>query len=81
MNGKILAITVGLLGVFCAAASAATITWGQCLRQPPDFYGSAESIRIADNVLLYQRNSGGWPKSIDMAAVLNERDKAKARKD
>ena len=31
-----------------------------------------EAIRIADNVLLYQRNTGGWPKNIDMATVLGE---------
>src|SRR5215510_2858244 len=52
------------------------ITWGQCLNQPPAWYGGDEAIRIADNLLLYQRESGGWPKNIDMAAILNEQGKA-----
>jgi PelA/Pel-15E family pectate lyase len=35
----------------------------------------AESLRIADNILLYQRNSGGWPKNVDMAKVLSDDQK------
>jgi PelA/Pel-15E family pectate lyase len=38
-----------------------------------------EVIRVADNLLLYQRNSGGWPKNIDMARVLVESEKDKLR--
>jgi PelA/Pel-15E family pectate lyase len=57
------------------------ISWDCCLNQWPEFYGSNEAIRIADNVLLYQRNTGGWQKGIDMAAVLSEEDKTKLRKD
>jgi PelA/Pel-15E family pectate lyase len=34
-----------------------------------------EAIRIADNVLLYQFPSGGWPKNIDMAEELNASQK------
>lgn len=30
---------------------------------PEEWYGSKESVRVAENVLLYQRNSGGWPKN------------------
>ncbi len=30
---------------------------------------AAEARAIADNVLRYQRENGGWPKDIDMAAV------------
>lgn len=37
------------------------IKWKDCLDQPSEWYGSAEAIRIADNVLLYQTISGGWP--------------------
>jgi PelA/Pel-15E family pectate lyase len=45
--------------------------WNQCLDQPPAWYGSAEAVRVADAVRLYQRNTGGWPKNIDMAAPLD----------
>jgi PelA/Pel-15E family pectate lyase len=30
---------------------------------PDEWYGSEESIAVAANVLLYQRDSGGWPKN------------------
>lgn len=42
-----------------------------------EFYAGDEAIRIADNVLLYQRDTGGWPKSINVTRVLSERDKAR----
>ena len=32
------------------------------------FFKTPEAIRIADNVLLYQQITGGWPKNIYMAA-------------
>ena len=35
-----------------------------------------EARRIADNVVLYQRSSGGWPKNIDMAKPLSDVEKA-----
>ena len=33
-------------------------------------YDETEITKIADNILLYQRNNGGWPKNYDMQAVL-----------
>jgi PelA/Pel-15E family pectate lyase len=33
-------------------------------------------VRIADNLIVFQRDSGGWPKNIDMAAALSERQRA-----
>jgi PelA/Pel-15E family pectate lyase len=58
----------------------APINWDDCLKQKPEWYGGEEAVRIADNVLLYQRESGGWPKNIDMAAVLSEGQKAEIAK-
>jgi hypothetical protein len=40
---------------------------GDSLSQPADWYDSDEAIRIAGNVLLYQRLNGGWPRNVDMA--------------
>src|SRR5215813_13911606 len=57
------------------------IKWDDCLKQKPAWYAGGEAIRIADNVLLYQRESGGWPKNIDMAVVLSERAKAEIAKE
>jgi PelA/Pel-15E family pectate lyase len=33
-------------------------------------YPESEITKIADNILLYQRNNGGWPKNYDMQAIL-----------
>jgi len=82
-------IVTGLLCLFTVAIAAGAqgpknfaevISWSRCLSQRPEFYATDQAIRIADNVLLYQRNAGGWPSNIDMARVLSEQDKAKLRK-
>ena len=43
---------------------------------PDDWYGSEESIRVAGNVLLYQRDIGGWPKNLPIHKPLTEPEKA-----
>jgi len=72
-----LAIVSGALG---KENSATSISWKRCLNQRPEFYTGDQAIRIADNLLLYQRDSGGWQKNIEMASVLSEQDKAELRK-
>lgn len=72
--GSVLTTSV-LLIVFLSTSPAQntkTIHWWACLAQQEQWYGSPEAIRIADNLLLYQFPSGGWPKNIDMAAELDE---------
>jgi pectinesterase len=44
---------------------------------PDDWYGSEESKTIAGNVLLYQRDAGGWPKNTAVHNPLTEVEKAK----
>ena len=36
-------------------------------------YPETEITKIADNILLYQRSNGGWPKNYDMQAILTSR--------
>jgi PelA/Pel-15E family pectate lyase len=55
-----------LVGV-CAQASR--VRWSDILKQQDVWYGSAEAHAVADNVVRYQRASGGWPKDIDMTTV------------
>ena len=50
----------------------AKLTWKEVLRQPADWYGSDDAKRIAENVLSYQNNNGGWPKNIEMARELSD---------
>ena len=82
-------IVTGLLCLVAVAIAAGAqgrknrteaISWSRCLSRRPEFYATGEAIRIADNVLLYQRNTGGWQKGVDMARILSEQDKAKLRK-
>ncbi|HRW86728.1 MAG TPA: pectate lyase [Bacteroidales bacterium] len=44
---------------------------------PDEWYGSDESVRVAENILLYQRDIGGWPKNIAMHLPLTDPEKAK----
>ena len=48
----------------------------------PEFFKTAEARRVGDQLLLYQRVTGGWPKNIDMARELTgqEREKVLANK-
>jgi PelA/Pel-15E family pectate lyase len=58
----------------------APIKWRDALKQKSEWYAGAEAIRIADNLLLFQREVGGWPKNIDMAAPLSEKERAELLK-
>jgi len=44
--------------------------WEVILLQETDWWRSNEAINLAENVLLYQRKCGGWPKNIDMMKPL-----------
>jgi Pectic acid lyase len=46
------------------------INWHEALKQRSAWYGGPEAMRVADNVVLYQRDSGGWPKNVDMAILI-----------
>jgi pectinesterase len=41
------------------------------------WFATAEATQIADNVMLYQRNIGGWPKNIQMHLPLSEAERQK----
>lgn len=61
--------TVFLAAMICA--SAAYGAGGVSLASfPPDSLTTPNAERIGDQVLAYQRITGGWPKNIDMAAPL-----------
>ncbi|MDR7370088.1 pectate lyase [Flavobacterium aquidurense] len=50
--------------------------WPDIIRKnDPSWYGTDEAKKIAENVLLYQRNIGGWPKNIQMQNPLSEAEK------
>lgn len=89
MDGKMKLIITGwfcvvlippLFGAENEKSAVGSISWKSCLEQKSRFYATDEAIRIADNVLLFQRDTGGWPKGIDMARILSEEEKAKLLK-
>ena len=62
-----------------AQTPARGVSWNAVLEQEAGWYGSAEAVRVADNVLLYQHPNGGWGKNIDMAVQLDEAAKRRVR--
>jgi len=60
---------LAVLSVLLATTLAvAAPKWNEILRQPADWYGTAEAQAVAENVLLFQTESGGWPKNVDMTS-------------
>jgi len=60
----------------------AQLSWKYVATQmPDDWYGSDESKEVAENVLLYQRDAGGWPKNTPIHNPLTEAEKAKVNDD
>jgi PelA/Pel-15E family pectate lyase len=53
------------------------VAWRDAMRQKTDWYRGPEAARIADNLLLYQHDNGGWEKNIDMAMPLGSAARAK----
>lgn len=47
---------------------------------PDEWYGSEESVRVAENVLLYQRAIGGWSKNTPFHRPLTDSEKDRIRK-
>ena len=70
---RVLLVVVWWSGLSCTSTPA----WAQRRDHPlratdEAFFATAEARRIGDQVLAYQRCTGGWPKNIDMAAPLTD---------
>ncbi len=57
--------------------------WGRNLptRADDEFFKSEEALRIGEQVLLFQRVTGGWPKNVNMARPLSDEERAKVLRD
>ena len=55
-----------LLVLSLSPALLAAPRWNDVLKQPAEWYATAEARALADNVVLYQHATGGWPKNRDM---------------
>jgi pectinesterase len=77
-------IVLALLGGIFYQLQAATVlndSWsnvvnGKSSDQTTAWWSSAEAIRIVENVLLYQKDCGGFGKNINMQLVLTDAQKA-----
>ena len=78
LKGRILALWLVTAAALQAAPGQEYIeAWLQeRLREAPEWFASAEAARIADNLLLYQRENGGWRKGQDAHKVVSDREKA-----
>jgi PelA/Pel-15E family pectate lyase len=57
------------------------ISWKDVLDQTALWYAVDEATRIANQVVLYQRENGGWEKNVDMAAMLTQTEREKLLKE
>ncbi|MBQ5903542.1 MAG: pectate lyase, partial [Alistipes sp.] len=46
----------------------------------PEFFRSEEATRIGDQILLYQRVTGAWPKNTDMVRRLTDQERGQVIK-
>jgi len=53
-----------------------SVKWSERLPRDPRWLAGDQARAIAENLLLYQYPSGGWPKNIDMAKPLSPAEKA-----
>lgn len=71
------ALFLGLLPMASASAQGEKV-----LREKnPEFFKTADARRIGDQLLVWQRNTGGWPKNIDMTVPLTDQQRHQIIKD
>jgi len=61
-------LTLALLAIAVAGPAWAADGPARYLGKPDAWFASDEGKRVADNVLSYQADAGGWPKNIDTTA-------------
>ncbi|WP_347052367.1 pectate lyase [Flavobacterium olei] len=66
-----------LLCCFAVKGQTQYKKWSEIIRKSDaTWFASAEAKKIAENVLLYQRDIGGWPKNTEMQKELSEKQKS-----
>ncbi|MBR1547357.1 MAG: pectate lyase [Prevotella sp.] len=75
-------LTLSLLLMLAVNAPAQLNERSRGLRETrPEFFTTDEARRIGEQVLLYQRVTGGWPKNINMARPLSDAERQQVQKD
>ena len=65
-----------LLSVSSPAWAAKKKKNAELKRVDREFFVTPEARRIGEQLLLFQRETGGWPKNIDMVTPLNDEERA-----
>jgi PelA/Pel-15E family pectate lyase len=74
-----LAVAIALAATLALPAAQNSVRWQNVLDQPAAWYRSAEARGIADAVLVWQLDTGAWPKNIDMTKPPAAGEKPDAR--
>ena len=75
-NYKLIFFLIGLCFFTELSAQVHDKSWRNIIHTKDDvWYQSDEAKQIAENVLLYQRNIGGWPKNVQMHLPLSQDEK------
>lgn len=66
-----------------ATMQADAVAAGKNLLKETDkaFFNTEEARRVGDQVVIYQRDTGGWPKNIDMWSPMNDEEMKNAMAD
>ena len=72
------ALFVGLMPVSQASAQVGE---KKIRQKDPEYFKTAEARRVGDQLLIWQRNTGGWPKNVDMTTELTEEQRQQIIKD
>lgn len=54
------------------------VSWSEAFSQAPLWYATDEAARIADQVVLYQKENGGWEKNFDVSAMITQKERVDA---
>ncbi len=67
-----------LIGAFaiCLCCAATAQQRSALLESDPAFFKTEDAARIGEQILVYQRCTGGWPKNIDMARRMTDAELA-----
>ncbi|AXP80106.1 Pectinesterase A precursor [Mariniflexile rhizosphaerae] len=77
----IVILTIFITSNMLLEAQVHDMSWRRIIQNDEaDWFASQEAKNIAENVLLYQRNIGGWPKNIQMQKPLSKQEKLQLEK-
>ena len=83
MRQTLILLTFAMMSAVAMAQSTGRANdWrGQMRATDAEFFQTEEARRIGDQMLLWQRTTGGWPKNIDMASPMSDEQREQVLKE